>query len=76
MEANHEKQRLAPCGKCGGQMIQADLLAGTGSLVVTKPRSPLSALSLGLLRGSTVTARVCTSCGYTEFYAANPEVLK
>jgi hypothetical protein len=76
MEANHDKRPLAPCGKCGGDVIQIDLLAGTGSLVATKPRSALSALSLGLLRGSTVNARLCTACGLVELYAANPEVLK
>lgn len=76
MEAHHEKQPLDPCGKCGGEMMQAELLSGTGALVVTKPRSALSALSLGLLRGSTVNARICTACGLVELYAANPEVLK
>lgn len=76
METNNEKQPLSPCPKCGGEVVQADLLAGTGSLVVTKPRSALSALSLGLLRGSTIGARVCTACGNVELFATNPEVLK
>jgi predicted nucleic-acid-binding Zn-ribbon protein len=66
-----EKEQICP--KCGGQVIQSEALGGTGPLVVTKPRS---ALALGMVRASTVSARVCTACGYLELFAANPEVLK
>lgn len=61
------------CPKCGGTIIDAEATTGAGSLVVSKPRS---ALALGIMRGSLLSARVCATCGYTELYAANPEVLK
>ncbi|MHB1132230.1 MAG: hypothetical protein ACYC4L_07540 [Chloroflexota bacterium] len=74
MEAT-EKAGLEPCPKCGGQVVLAETLAGNSTLILTKSRSA-AALSLGLLRGSTVNARACTTCGYVEFYATTPDVLK
>jgi predicted nucleic-acid-binding Zn-ribbon protein len=61
------------CPKCGGEVVQAEALGGSGPMLVTKPRS---AIALGILRGSPLAARICISCGYTELYAANPEALK
>ena len=61
------------CAKCSGTTVTVDVLAGTGPLVVAKPRS---ALSLGITRGSPVQARVCPQCGYLELYALSPEVLR
>ena len=61
------------CAKCGGALVQVEVLAGSAPLVVTKMRS---ALSLGLARGSAVSARVCAGCGKLEFFAINPEVLR
>ncbi|MDA8218375.1 MAG: hypothetical protein ACYC1C_18260 [Chloroflexota bacterium] len=61
------------CPKCGGQVVQVEALGGSGQMVLAKARS---ALSLGIMRGSTLTAHTCVACGYTELYATNPEVLK
>ncbi len=72
METQNTEAQPA-CPKCGGAVAQVDLIAGTGPLVVTKPRS---AFALGIARGSALAARVCISCGYAELYATNPEVLK
>jgi len=61
------------CPKCGGEVVQAEVLGGNGQLVLTRPRTTIA---LGILRASAATARVCTACGYVELYATNPEVLK
>ncbi|MCL5109365.1 MAG: hypothetical protein M1401_10955 [Chloroflexi bacterium] len=75
MTEGNEKSPLEPCPKCGGEVVQAETLAGNTWLLLMKSRSA-AALSLGLLRGTPVTARVCLACGYTELYATNPDVLK
>jgi ribosomal protein S27AE len=66
-------EEQSTCPKCGGTITHAEALGGNGPVVVTKQRSTLS---LGILRGSPLSARICTACGYTELYATNPEVLK
>lgn len=71
-DANDNKTEPT-CPKCGGPMAQADVLAGAGPLAVAKVRG---ALSLGITRGSPLSAKVCTACGYAELYATNPEVLR
>lgn len=71
MEQKNETQQICP--KCGGAVASVEVLAGSGPLVLAKPRS---AFSLGIARGSAVAARVCPTCGNVEFYATNPEVLK
>lgn len=73
METENANQKELTCPKCGGAVAQADLLAGAGPLAVAKVRS---ALSLGITRGSPVSARVCSSCGFLELFATNPEVLR
>lgn len=73
MEESNATNGEKVCPRCGGPQVQVEVLAGNGPLVVTKVRS---ALSLGLARGSAVSARLCTDCGNLEFYATNPEVLR
>jgi predicted nucleic-acid-binding Zn-ribbon protein len=73
MENENTSQNEQTCPKCGGPVVQADVLAGAGPLAVAKVRS---ALSLGITRGSPVSARVCAKCGYLELYATIPEVLR
>lgn len=71
---NENEDKTEPtCCKCGGPVAQTDVLAGAGPLAVAKVRS---ALSLGITRGSPLSAKVCTTCGCVELYAANPEVLR
>ena len=57
---------LPPCAKCQGTMMEVLLDATQGSIQLKRPD-----VWLGWMGGtSELVARVCTSCGYVELYAA------
>lgn len=68
------------CAKCGSDHILADVrildrsYVVTDSLTVELYEHPSALLFRGAHRG-TLTARICGSCGYAEFYLGNPEDL-
>jgi len=61
------------CAQCGGTVVTADVLTGGSPVLLAKQRG---ALSLGVVRGSTLSARVCTSCGRGGLYASTPDCMR
>ena len=66
------------CAKCGSDRVVTDakpILKDYGSVVqVRVEANPRAVMMKGGVSGS-LTARVCASCGYTEFYAKNLDAL-
>lgn len=58
-----------PCPECGGDRIPADVWGNT-ALLVSDPTKLLGYQTVRL------RAVVCTQCGYTRFYATQPEKLR
>jgi predicted nucleic-acid-binding Zn-ribbon protein len=56
-----------PCPKCGYPMVEAQV----GEVVLSPAKRTLG----NLLKATTCTARVCSECGFTEFYAKTPRDL-
>ena len=57
------------CPKCGQNLLEAKLAESVTMIVASRESS-----SLG--EGTLFTPMICPACGYTEFYAKNPERLK
>ena len=73
MSENDEHEREAGgmrCPECGGECVAVSLLPYQGILVTRNLYNPLTS------KQSTLTARTCTSCGYTRLYAERPELLR
>lgn len=71
----------APCPKCGGMMAVANLRdADKIDLIraetVLDRATPAARRSYKRVEGTTVFALVCTTCGYIEWYARDPRVLR
>jgi predicted nucleic-acid-binding Zn-ribbon protein len=61
---------LRPCPECGGARVHAYIASVPGSLSVANVESG------GIFpKFSELRAVVCTNCGYTTFYAKQPEKL-
>jgi predicted nucleic-acid-binding Zn-ribbon protein len=56
--------QLEPCPKCNGEVV--------GAKVMETYLMPLKYDILFDIKTSRMEARVCTNCGYTEFYAKDP----
>jgi predicted nucleic-acid-binding Zn-ribbon protein len=74
-------KRNGKCPKCGGTEIIADAKvidrneSGEGELSVATFRKP-DALIFKEKQASTVSAWICSACGYIEFYADDPAGIK
>jgi hypothetical protein len=63
-----------PCPECGGECVHAANQTSYGTLTV-RPFFDQPRFLLGK-RNSLLRAVVCTACGYTRFYAKEPERLR
>jgi predicted nucleic-acid-binding Zn-ribbon protein len=61
--------QLKPCPECGGERLQAE--CGPGMYLTRSQGKKLFNISMNAL-----IAIVCTQCGYTVFYTANPSRLR
>jgi predicted nucleic-acid-binding Zn-ribbon protein len=63
---------LPPCPECGSDQLQACVLANGANINTTLVANPNKIFGR---RYSDIFAAVCTGCGYTRFYAKDPEKL-
>lgn len=71
--------RVEKCAKCGGAVIQRAMIVdesrkGETNLKVRVDADPTAMVFKKATR-SDVHAYICSSCGFTELYADNPEEL-
>jgi predicted nucleic-acid-binding Zn-ribbon protein len=69
-ENNQNKLSRATCAKCDGPLVVAAVHHHKGNVVLRPEPAPLFDL-----RFSRLIARTCTNCGFTEFYAEEPDQL-
>lgn len=71
----------APCPKCGGTMAvahprKADQLDLIRAETAMDRATPAARRAYKNVEGTTVFALACTTCGYIEWYARDPRVLR
>ncbi len=63
--------KATPCPKCSGNMLECRAIANKEVHLI-----PANYVSIYTSKKSAIKAMMCEACGYTEFYALNPEKLQ
>ncbi len=69
-EPKHESKAVS-CPKCSGYMLECRTITNKEVSLI-----PANYVSIYTSKKSAIKAMMCEACGYTEFYALNPEKLQ